>query len=84
MVSDEDSTASDPTVLDLTAHFAEVTDPRIDRCKQHTLLDIIGLTICAVIAGADTFTAIERFGRARRAWLEQFLELEGEIGRAHV
>ena len=79
MVSDEDSTASDPTVLDLTAHFAEVTDPRIDRCKQHTLLDIIGLTICAVIAGADTFTAIERFGRARRAWLEQFLELEGGI-----
>jgi hypothetical protein len=35
------------------------------------LLDITGLTICAVIAGADTFTAIARFGRARRAWLEQ-------------
>ncbi|MCS3616749.1 transposase family protein, partial [Salinibacter ruber] len=54
---------------DFTTYFEEVTDPRIERRKEHTLLDIIGLTICAVVAGADTFTGIERFGEAREEWL---------------
>jgi predicted transposase YbfD/YdcC len=66
-------------VPDFTAHFADLTDPRIQRGKQHQLLDIVGLTIYAVIAGADTFTGVERFGHARREWLKQFLDLEGGI-----
>lgn len=65
--------------VDFPAYFAEVTDPRVQRRKQHKLLDIIGLTICAIVAGADTFAGIERFGRARKQWLSQFLELEGGI-----
>jgi len=64
---------------DFTTYFEEVTDPRIERRKKHTLLDIIGLTICAVVAGADTFTGIERFGEAREEWLGQFLELKNGI-----
>lgn len=64
---------------DFATYFEEVTDPRIERRKEHTLLDIIGLTICAVVAGADTFTGIERFGKVRRQWLGQFLELENGI-----
>ena len=56
-----------------------MTDPRIERRKEHTLLDIIGLTICAVVAGADTFPGIERFGEAREEWLSQFLELKNGI-----
>ncbi|MCS3612910.1 ISAs1 family transposase [Salinibacter ruber] len=64
---------------DFTTYFEEVTDPRIERRKEHTLLDIIGLTICAVVAGADTFTGIERFGEAREEWLRQFLELKNGI-----
>ena len=71
-----DSTADS---LVFTAYFSDVSDPRIQRCKEHRLLGIIGLTICAVIAGADTFTGIERFGRARKPWLEQFLELNNGI-----
>ena len=65
--SEPSSEASSP---DFTTYFEEVTDPRIERRKEerrkeHTLLDIIGLTICAVVAGADTFAGIERFGEAR-------------------
>ena len=69
--SEPSSEASSP---DFTTFFEEVTDPRIERRKEHTLLDIIGehtlldvigLTICAVVAGADTFAGIERFGEAR-------------------
>ena len=37
------------------------------------------LTICAVICGADSFTAIEAFGQAKQRWLGQFLDLEHGI-----
>lgn len=74
--SEPSSEASSP---DFTTFFEEVTDPRIERRKEHTLLDIIGLTICAVVAGADTFAGIERFGEAREEWLGQFLELKNGI-----
>ena len=62
-------------------HFEQVTDPRLDRRKQHSLLDIIGLTICAVICGADSFVAVERFGHAKREWLQQYLALPGASPR---
>ena len=74
--SEPSSGASSPN---FTTYFEEVTDPRIERRKEHTLLDIIGLTICAVVAGADTFAGIERFGEAREEWLGQFLELKNGI-----
>jgi predicted transposase YbfD/YdcC len=59
----------------LRHHFAGLTDPRSDHTKHHPLLDLIGLTLCAVIAGADTWTDIARYGRAKVDWLNTFLEL---------
>lgn len=79
MATDTPPSPSDASSLDVTTHFQHVTDPRVQRSKEHRLLDIIGLTICAVVAGADTFTGIERFGTSRRTWLEQFLELDNGI-----
>lgn len=58
----------------LTDCFAEVEDPRVDR-TDHDLLDIIVIAICAVICGADGWVGVERFGNAKLAWLETFLEL---------
>ena len=37
----------------LRARFAAVPDPRVERTREHLLLDIIVITICAVICGAD-------------------------------
>jgi len=56
-------------------HFGSVKDPRIDRCKRHQLLDILVIAICAVICGADDWTEIETFGKAKLAWLKTFLAL---------
>lgn len=56
-------------------HFGVVEDPRIERHKQHKLLDIIVIAICAVICGADGWVAVEAFGRAKYKWLKGFLEL---------
>jgi len=51
----------------------------MDRQKRHKLLDILGVTICAVIAGADAWTEVEDYGREKREWLEKFLSLKNGI-----
>jgi predicted transposase YbfD/YdcC len=63
----------------VSVHFSELADPRIDRCKQHKLLDIITIAVCAVISNADGWTDIEAYGRAKESWLRQFLELPNGI-----
>lgn len=63
----------------LLAYFGDLADPRIERCKQHQLIDIIAIGICAVICGADSFVEMEEFGRAKREWFETFLDLENGI-----
>lgn len=34
-------------------HFASLEDPRDNRGKEHLLLDIITISICAVLSGAE-------------------------------
>jgi len=43
------------------------------------LIDIIVLTICAVISGADGWEAIEHFGKNKQDWLRKWLDLENGI-----
>ena len=61
--------------LSLAYHFADLTDPRIDRSRLHDLLDIVVIAICAVVAGAESWDDIEEFGNAKHAWLKTFLDL---------
>lgn len=68
-----------PSAANLTRHFANLTDPRVDRTKEHLLLDIIVMAICAILAGADGWVAVEAFGRAKEKWLRTFLELPNGI-----
>lgn len=63
----------------ISRHFASLTDPRIDRAKEHRLLDIITIVLCAVLCGADDWVAIETFGRAKATWLRGFLALPSGI-----
>ncbi len=65
--------------LSLAHHFANLTDPRIDRSRLHELLDIVAIAICAVVAGADSWDDIEDFGNAKLDWLRTFLALPNGI-----
>lgn len=64
-----------PSEISFARYFADLPDPRVDRTKWHRLDDILVITLCAVICGADSFDEIERFGKARRDWLRTFLAL---------
>lgn len=55
-------------------YFKDLDDPREDN-KRHNLTDIVVLTICAVICGADKWEDIETFGKAKESWLKRFLDL---------
>jgi predicted transposase YbfD/YdcC len=59
------------TIVD---HFSGVEDPR-ESNRRHLLLDIIIIAICAAICGADTWTDVELFGKAKEKWFRRFLEL---------
>lgn len=59
-------------------HFADLTDPR-RRPVIYPLINIVTIAICAVICGADDFVAIAEFGRAKKKFLERFLDLSAGI-----
>src|SRR5476649_1057514 len=59
--------------------FAALSDPRVVGRTMHPLLDIMFLTLCAVICGMDDWEAIEEWGEARLDWLRQFVALENGI-----
>jgi predicted transposase YbfD/YdcC len=63
----------------ITAHFATLTDPRVDRTKEHQLLDILTIALCAIISGADEWVAMEAYGNAKREWFDTFLTLPNGI-----
>ena len=63
----------------LTACFATLHDPRVHGRCEHRLLDIVAITLLAVMCGAEDWTDVEEFGRTRADWLRTFLELPGGI-----
>lgn len=60
-------------------HFYIIPDPRIDRTKQHLLIEIIIISICAILGGADSFHDIEIFGTSKKHWFKTFLTLPNGI-----
>ena len=59
-------------------HFATLTDPR-RRKVTYPLINVVAITVCAVICGADDFVAIAEFGRKKKEWLSTFLDLSRGI-----
>jgi len=63
----------------ISRYFDRLPDPRREQTRRHRLSDIVTISICAVIAGADDFEAIAAYGRANESWFQSFLELPGGI-----
>src|SRR4051794_19487361 len=63
----------------LIAAFEAVEDPRCAWKVEHRLLDILVITVCAVLGEAESFEDIALYGRCKREWLERFLALPNGI-----
>jgi predicted transposase YbfD/YdcC len=55
--------------------FTVLPDPRVERTRKHKLEDILTITICSVICGAETWDDVESFGESKEAWFRTFLDL---------
>ncbi len=62
-------------------YFDSISDPRIERCKKHNLLDILLLAISAVMSGSEGWEDIENFGHIKLDWLRQYRPFEAGIPR---
>ena len=65
--------------MSLLEHFATLEDPRIERKKLHDLVDIMVLSICAFISGADGWQGIVDFGHEKLDWLRRFIPLKNGV-----
>ncbi len=65
--------------LSIAQHFVRLRDPRRNHCKRHLLIDIIVITLCATICGANDWQQIATFAQRRHDWLKTFLSLPNGI-----
>jgi len=65
--------------ISIIEYFSDLPDPRVERHKEHKLLDILVIAICAVIAGCEACTQMAEYGRRKEPWLRRFLELPNGI-----
>ena len=63
-------------------HFESITDPRQPGKVEYNLLEIVVMTICAVISGCEHWEDIVDFSRVKKTWLQENLGLVLENGIA--
>jgi hypothetical protein len=45
-----------------------LTDPRVERTREHHLDDILFIAIASIICGAESWNDMEEFGKAKEDW----------------
>lgn len=69
--------------LPLATVFDDLPDPRRETAnKLHRLSDLLVLTTCAIIGGADSWDAIAEYGRTKETFFRRFLALPNGIPSA--
>jgi predicted transposase YbfD/YdcC len=61
-------------------HFRDLSDTRQPGKIRHNLLEIVVMTICAVIAGCDVWEDIVDFCRVKENWFKNSLHMKLENG----
>lgn len=61
---------------DFMTYLSSIPEPRVKRCRRHELIDILFLSISAVLCGAEGWEEMEYFGHARLTWLKRFSPLK--------
>jgi predicted transposase YbfD/YdcC len=59
--------------ISIVEHFEDMPDPRQQAKVLYPLSEIILLTLCAIISGADSYVEIAEFGKVKLNFLKKFL-----------
>ena len=70
--------------VDLMNKLSVIYDPRQQWKVDHKLMDILLLTICAVIAGCEGWEEIEDFGNERLDWLKKYGTFDNGVPSHHT
>lgn len=65
--------------IGIFSYFSTMKDHRLDRKRKHDMLDIIAITIAAVICGCEDWYEIEEFAETNEPWFKTFLTLENGV-----
>src|SRR6185437_2204782 len=68
-----------PPKKSLVEYFATISDPRVNRTKEHRLVDVLIIGVCTLLCSGETFNDMEDFGNAKLEWFKTFLELPNGI-----
>jgi predicted transposase YbfD/YdcC len=66
-------------IKELIKVFGKVEEPRMERHRKYPLIEILFLTISAVMSNCDSWDDIEDFGYAKLAWLRKYLPFKEGI-----
>ncbi|MCL4192652.1 MAG: ISAs1 family transposase [Thermoguttaceae bacterium] len=66
-------------VESLGRYFESLPDPRQQRSRRHLLVDIIVISVSAIVCGCDGPTAIHRWAKHHQHWLQGLLSLPNGI-----
>ena len=67
------------TNISFLTHFSQLDDPRIDRKKLYPLDEILLITLCGTICGAESWRDLEMFGHQKLEFLKRFLPFKNGI-----
>ena len=64
---------------DFLDKFDSLTDPRSTRNQLHSMAEILLVTLCAVICGAEGWCDVENYGKAKIDYLRQYLDYNNGV-----
>lgn len=65
--------------LSLIEVFADIPDPRVEGRSKYDLVEMMVVTVCALVCGIGKFTWVEAWANERIDWLRRSLKLENGV-----
>ena len=65
--------------LSLVEVFADLPDPRVRGRSKHDLVEMLVVSVCALVCGVDDFVGIQWWAEERIDWLRRYVKLENGI-----
>lgn len=79
MKTEKTNADGEPSRSLLLEVFSEIPDPRVVGRAKDDLVEMLVISVCALLCGVDDFVGIEAWAKERIDWLRRFVVLENGI-----